>query len=371
MKAAENQKQPIAVTHLQHEFGVTNEMDQELQLFLNSRTEGEALEMFRGAEREPGLEQWRRLAALCGPLTAGRSLDDSRQILSPPKAAQIHDLAHTIQAWEILEQRHRERTGEKLPQDTRLASLLSICPTHLEKGLTAQQHLFLDYAQMKAHIVTVINTPTRCLAPTMMGTLSDEDSNLHAGSHESVESEGGELHRLEIRNGKKVFTESRHEPSKRKGGGKGKIDKENVSAVDALVTSEQIAEPKLTPMEDLQNLRRKRKVSEIVRMKKQNRHKLCHWGPSIWGPLRYGQTTVKVDGDESTLETTELMPPLPLDSRFNRTETLCGKFRKPGNEDHRDEEDPFLDCWNGEQEQFDFCNKWILGHETHRSLYPM
>ena len=58
-----NQKQPIAVTHLQHEFNVTNEMDQELQHFSSSRTEGEALEIVRGAEREPGLEQCRRLAA--------------------------------------------------------------------------------------------------------------------------------------------------------------------------------------------------------------------------------------------------------------------------------------------------------------------
>ena len=35
MKAAENQKQPIAGTHLQHEFNVTNEMEQELQHFLD------------------------------------------------------------------------------------------------------------------------------------------------------------------------------------------------------------------------------------------------------------------------------------------------------------------------------------------------
>ena len=33
-------RQPIAVSHLQHDFGVTNEMDQELQHFLISRTEG-------------------------------------------------------------------------------------------------------------------------------------------------------------------------------------------------------------------------------------------------------------------------------------------------------------------------------------------
>ena len=39
MKSAGNQKQSISVTHLEHEFGVTNEMDQELQHFLISRTE--------------------------------------------------------------------------------------------------------------------------------------------------------------------------------------------------------------------------------------------------------------------------------------------------------------------------------------------
>ena len=133
--------QPISGTHLQHEFNVTNEMDQELQHFLISRTEGEALEVVRGAEREPGLEQWRRLAALYDPLAAGRSLDDSRQILSPPKAAKIDDLSKTIQAWENLDQRHRERTGDQLPKDMRLAILLSMCPTDLEKELTAQQHL--------------------------------------------------------------------------------------------------------------------------------------------------------------------------------------------------------------------------------------
>ena len=86
--------------------------------------EGEALEIVRGAEREQGLEQWRRLAALFDPLAAGRSLDDSGQILSPPKAAQIDDLAHTIQAWEHLEQRHRELTGDQLRKDMRLAILL-------------------------------------------------------------------------------------------------------------------------------------------------------------------------------------------------------------------------------------------------------
>ena len=107
--------------------------------------------------------------------------------MSPPEAAKIDDLFHSIQAWENREQRHRDRTGDQLPKDMRLAILLSMCPTDLEKELTAQQHLFSDYAQMKARIVTVINSRTRGLAPMMMGDLSDEDSNHHASSDESVE----------------------------------------------------------------------------------------------------------------------------------------------------------------------------------------
>ena len=148
--------------------------------------------------------------------------------MSPPKAAKIDDLSHTIQAWENLEQRHRERTGDQLPKDMRLAILLSMCPADLERELTAQQHLFPDYAQMRAHIVTVINNRTRGPAPMMIGNLNDEASSRDAGSEEFMESEDGELYRLEIRNGKKVFTKSRHDSSKSntKGGGKGRTDKE-------------------------------------------------------------------------------------------------------------------------------------------------
>ena len=72
---------------------------------------------------------------------------------------------------------------------------------------------------MKARIETVINSRTRGLAPVVTRNLSDEDSKLHPGGDESVEREDGELYRLEIRNGKKVLTKSRPDPSKGKGGG--------------------------------------------------------------------------------------------------------------------------------------------------------
>ena len=114
------QAMKAAVTHLQHEVNVTNEMDQELQHFLISRTEGRALKIVREAEREPGLEQWRRLAARYDPVAPGRSLDENKHILSPPKAAKIDDFSHTIRAWGILEHRHRQRTRDQLPRDMRL-----------------------------------------------------------------------------------------------------------------------------------------------------------------------------------------------------------------------------------------------------------
>ena len=148
--------------------------------------------------------------------------------MSPPKVTKIDDLSHAIQAWENLERRHWARIGDQLPKDMRLAILLSMCPTDLEKQLTAQQHLFLDFAQMRAHIVTVINSRTHSTAPMMIGNVNDAASSHVVSSDELVESEDGELYRLEIRNRKKVFTKPRRDSSKgnTKGGGNGRTDKE-------------------------------------------------------------------------------------------------------------------------------------------------
>ena len=362
MKTAENRKIPIAVSNLQHDFGVTNEMDQELQHFCISRTEGEALETLLGAEREPGLEQWRRLAALYDPLAAGRSLDDSRQILSPPKVVKIDDLSHTIQAWENLEQRHRERTGDQLPKDMQLAILLSMCPTDLEKELTSQQHLFPDYAQIKAHIVTVINSRTRGLAPMMIGNLSDDDSSHVASSHasdESVEGEDGELYRLEIRNGKKIFTKSTYSSSKghSKGGGKGKTDREcyrcgrfghirtdcrakshiNGGPPKSAPKGKGVANCEDEETETSQNV-------PLGTIDLASFEVLSNHGDDV---------DDEVDVDVSTNETTEMMPPLPPISWLKKTEAYCGKFRKPCKKDHRDEEHPFFECQDEMREQIE------------------
>ena len=81
-------------------FNMTNEKDQELKHLVITRTEGAVLEFVRGVEREPGLEHWRRLAAVFDHLPARMW-----------QFCQTDDFAHTIQAWEISEQRHRERSA--------------------------------------------------------------------------------------------------------------------------------------------------------------------------------------------------------------------------------------------------------------------
>ena len=164
---------------------------------------------------------------------------------------------------------------------------------------------------MKAHIVTVLNSRTRGLAPMIMGNLSHEDSYLHAGSDESVESEDGELYRSEIRKGKKVFTKSRHEPSKGKGGGKGKIDKEcfrcgrigHLRADCRAKTHINGGPPKYAP--------KGKSVGNCEDEETETSQKMP------LGTIDLGSFEVlsdhgdEVDGDESTFETTELMPPLP------------------------------------------------------------
>ena len=338
MKTAENRKIPIAVTNLQHDFGVTNEMDQELQHFLISRTEGEALETVRGAEREPGLEQWRRLAALYDPLAAGRSLDDSRQILSPPKVVKIDDLSHTIQTWENLEQRHRERTGDQLPKDMRLAILLSMCPTDLEKGAdVAATFVSRLRANEGSHRDSHQQPHPR--------TCPDDDGKFERRRQQPCCQQS--RHRMNLSKVKMVNytawksgTARKFSPSPLtarakdtpKEEGKAKLT-ENAIDVDALVTSERTVEPKSHINGGPPKSAPKGKGVASCEDEETETSQNVPLGTidlASFEVLSYHGDDVddEVDVDVSTNETTEMMPPLPLISWLKKTEAYCGKFRK-------------------------------------------
>ena len=95
-----------------------------------------------------------------------------------------------------------------------------------------------------------------------------------------------------------------------------------MSAVDALVT-EDIAEPKLTSMEEHQICAQRGQVSEIVRTKEKRPPKICHWGTiDLWSFEVLSDHGDEVEDDESTNETTEMMPPLPPGSWFKDRDVL-------------------------------------------------
>ena len=101
-------------------------------------------------------------------------------------------------------------------------------------------------------------------------------------------------------------------------GVKGNTDKE---CFRCGATSEPITEPRLTSMEDLRNLHPGVKAFEIMRRKSKTYLTPCHFALLIWGLLMCRQTGDDVVVDESSVESTGTMPPLPLVSWFKETRT--------------------------------------------------
>ena len=147
---------------------------------------------------------------------------------------------------------------------------------------------------MRAHIVTVINSRTRGPAPMMTGNLNDEASSNDASSDELV----GRKWRL-VPFGNQKQRESFHQTPAR-------LDRrqhqrwrkrlnrlsKNVFAVGALVTSDLIAEQRLTFREDLRYLHPEEKVLEVARKKSKKHRTTCRWDYWFLGPLKCCQTTV-------------------------------------------------------------------------------
>ena len=88
----------------------------------------------------------------CDDHLAKRSFGTAGRFLSPTSVAKMDDRSRALQAWENLEQRHRGRKETSYPRTCDLLVSSPCVFTDLEKKLTAQQHLFPDYAQTRAHI---------------------------------------------------------------------------------------------------------------------------------------------------------------------------------------------------------------------------
>ena len=141
----------------------------------------------------------------------------------------------------------------------------SPCVLQILRELTAQQHLFPDYAQMRAHIVTVINSRARGPAPMMIRNLNEEASTHDASSDELVEGEDG---------------------GNTKGGGKGRTDKECLRCGRiGHIRADCRAKTHLNGGPPKSGL-------EVARKKSKKHRKTCRLGPLIWSLLKCCQTTV-------------------------------------------------------------------------------
>ena len=153
----------------------------------------------------------------------------------------------------------------------------------------------------------------------------------------------------------------------------------NVSVVDAFVTSERIAEPRLTSMEDPGNLHQKEKVLEDAGKKIQKHHKMCHWEPSIWGPSRCCQTTVTPWKMLVMLMNSQKKPQelchrrhLPRGSRRQRLHSIlkciAESFGNLAMDTAETKSRHSSIVGIGSMSSLMLCSKWIFGHEMHRSL---
>ena len=134
----------------------------------------------------------------------------------------------------------------------------------------------------------------------------------------------------------------------------------NVFVVDALATSEPIAEPRLALQENLRNPRPGEKGFGNCEKEKQKSSKNVSVGIIDLGSFQvlshHGETKEdNVVVDESSEGSTRAMPPLPPVSWFKErriskhAEMRCGKFRKHCN---------VSDCPDGEESSFFDCRDW-------------
>ena len=179
-----------------------------------------------------------------------------------------------------------------------------MCPTDFEKELTAHRD-----SNQQPFLRSCSNDD---------GNLSDEGSCLHAGSVDS----------------KKVFTKSRPDPSKGEGGGKGKTDTECFRFGRFDHTRAGCRAKTLINQKPTKSAPKGKSVGNCEDEDTETSQNVPLETIDLRSFVVLSDHGDEVEDDESTNETTEMMPPVPPDSWSKRTEMFCGKLRKLCNEDH-------------------------------------
>ena len=163
----------LTPTIIEDNFGAANpsqktiegisEISTELYAVLQSLCEKEAFTIVRSAGKGNGLEAWRKLIKRYDPTTGGRRRAMLRSILTPNKCARIEDLYSALETWEEHVRQYESRKKQDgsrhiLDEEIKIAVLEHLCPSELEKHLQMNRARFLDYADVRAELITYLET---------------------------------------------------------------------------------------------------------------------------------------------------------------------------------------------------------------------
>ena len=172
---AEDQEDVITEAMLLAAFGevhpsvgtMVDRAGKDAQLFaaLQTLCEAEAFSVVRSSGRNNGLEAWRRLNRRFDPATGGRRKALLRSVLSPNKVVKLEDLSAALETWEEtvrqFEQRRKpDGTRTVLDGDIKVAVLEALCPVELEKHLQLNRSRLVDYDEVRAEVVSYLETRT-------------------------------------------------------------------------------------------------------------------------------------------------------------------------------------------------------------------
>ena len=128
-------KDPVA-DHELDGIGLPNarKIDRKLNQFLIAYTDGIPMTFVENANGR-GFEAWRRLAAEYDPMSSQSAFGKMAALMRPGRAANELEISAKVEYWEAEEKKYTDRTGNKMPEDMRMETLLSMLPTKLEEEL--------------------------------------------------------------------------------------------------------------------------------------------------------------------------------------------------------------------------------------------
>lgn len=85
-----------------------------------------------------GFEAWRKLTAEYDPMSSQSAFGKMAALMRPGRAATELEISAKVECWEAGEKKYNDRTKNRMPEDMRMETLLSMLPAKLEEELRVE-----------------------------------------------------------------------------------------------------------------------------------------------------------------------------------------------------------------------------------------